>query len=289
MRRGRLSVTLAIPLLSASLLASGPVALGQGATDPSPAPTSTPVPEHTVHFDGFAFSFADDLASSVNVSTLLGERSGGPSQPTPPSTLFSLYGRTRAPRVGGQRGQVQLFRVADLPADGYAAAQLRQLNEILDQRPDLDPATAGSPVSIPLLVDMDAAQGIRALATYVDTGEVTGIAFITAFIQDAYPYSSGSFTAIFQGRSLDGSTAILASFPLTTGLFPNDVPAALVDRVSTAKGWQRYQRQAMRTLAGAGPDAFSPPLASIWASIGSMTFAPEPASGASPSAAPSGG
>jgi hypothetical protein len=289
MRRGRLSLTLAIPLLSASLLASGTAALGQGATDPSPAPASTPVPEHTVAFDGFAFTFAGDLASSVNISTLVGDRSGGPSVPTPPSTLFSLYGRARAPKVGGQRGQVQLFRVADLPADGYAAAQLRQLNDILDQRPDLDPVTDGSPDTIPLLVDMDAAQGIRALATYVDTDEVTGIAFVTAFVQDAYPYSSASFTAIFQGRSVDGSTAILASFPLTTQLFPKEVPDALVQRVSSANGWQRYQRQAMRTLAGAGSDAFSPSLRSITALIDSMTFAPVPEPGASPSATPSGG
>lgn len=288
MRRGRPTLTLAIPLLAALILASGTTALGEGSTDPSPVPASTPVPVHLVAFDGFAFTFANGLAASVNVSTLIGDRSGGPSEPTPASTLFSLYGRGRAPKTGGQRGQVQLFRVADLPVDGYAASQLPLLNEILDQRPDLDPATDGSPESIPLVVDMNAAQGIRALATYVDTEDVTGIAFVTAFIQDTYPYSSASFVAIFQGRSVDGSTAILASFPLTTKLFPKEVSDALVEGVSSAKGWQRYQREAMRTLSGAS-DAFSPPLASIAALIDSMAFAPEPAPEASPSPAPSGG
>jgi hypothetical protein len=285
MRRGRPSLTLIVPLLAASLLASGPAALGQGTTDPSAAPVSTPLPEHTVAFDGLTFTFAGDLASSVNVSTLVGDRSGGPSEPTPPSTLFSLYGRGRAPKVGGQRGQLQLFRVADLPADGYAASQLGLLDQILDQRPDLDPTIDGSPESIPLVVDMDAAQGIRALATYVDTEDVTGIAFVTAFVQDTYPYSSTSFMAIFAGRSVDGSAAILASFPLTTKLFPKEIPDALVQRVSSAKGWPRYQRQAMATLSGAS-DAFFPSLASIAALIDSMTFAPEATAEPSPSAAP---
>lgn len=268
MRPRRALTVIAMSLLSAAMLLPSPAVLGQSPA--ASAPTSDVT--HRIAFDGFTFTFTDDIAQSVNVSTLTAGEPGGPTVPAPPSTTFSLYGATQTPRAGGSRGEVQLFRVSDLQADRTLSKSLRDLQSILDERPDLDTTAEGSPQDIPLVIDIGAAQGIRVLATYVDTGEMTGVTFVTAFVQDTYPYTAGAFTAVFEGFSTDGSTAILATFPLTTTLFPNEVPIGLVERVSTNAGWQRYQRQALATLNEAGAAAFSPSLASISVLIASMAF-----------------
>ncbi len=268
MRPRRVLTVIAMSLLSAAMLLPGPAVLGQSPAAPGPTSGVT----HRIAFDGFTFTFTKDIAQSVNVSTLTAGEPGGPTVPEPPSTMFSLYGATRSPRAGGGRGEIQLFRVSDLQADRSLSKSLRDLQSILDQRPDLDPTAEGSPQEIPLVIDFDAAQGIRVLATYVDTGEMTGVTFVTAFVQNTYPYTSDAFTAMFEGLSTDGSTAILATFPLTTTLFPKEVPTDLVARVSSNAGWQRYQRQALATLDEAGAAAFSPSLASISVLIASMAF-----------------
>jgi len=237
--------------------------------------------DHSVWFDGFGFAFSEDLGSSVNITTVIGDDPEvGPLEASAPSTRFSLYGPARTPRAGGQLGEVQLFRVDELAGYAYQSGELEALGTLLADRPDLDPAEEGSPESIPMLEDVGAAQGIRFLPTYVDSDQLAGIVFVTAFVQDTFPFSADSFTAVFQGISTDGSTAITASIPLTISVFPEEVTSAQIDRVFQPGGWERYVRQSLRKLREAPEEAFSPTIGAIKAMVGSMTFgdalAPEP-------------
>ncbi len=255
---------------------------------PVQAQDADPAAEHQVAFDGFGFAFTEELGSSVNITTVFGDDPDvGPTAPSAPSTLFSLYGPARTPRAGGQLGDVRLFRVADVAGYEVQSATLEELATLLAERPDLASGAAGSPESIQLLVDVGAAQAIRFLPTYVDSDQLSGIVFVTVFLQDTYPFSADSFTAVFQGISADGTTAVTASIPLTVSVFPEEVTSAQIDRVYQPGGWERYLRQSLRKLQQAPEEAFSPSIAAIGEMIGSMTFgvALEPA----PSASPDGG
>jgi hypothetical protein len=242
---------------------------------------------HSVWYDGFGFTFSEELGSSVNITDVIGDDPDvGPLAPSAPSTRFSLYGPARNPRAGGQRGTVELYRVDELSAYPAQTATLQALQALLADRPDLDPAADESPDSIPMLKDVGAAQAIRFLPTYVDADQLSGIVFVTAFTQDTFPFSDDSFTAIFQGISADGTTAITASIPLTIRVFPGEVSAAQIDRVFQEGGWERYLRQSLRRLRQAPEEAFAPSIGAIGAMVGSMTFTvgPEPTPSASPDA-----
>ena len=238
------------------------------------SPDPGPVPDvHVVAFDGFSFAFSDELASSVNITSVLGDPAQtGPLAPTAPSTRFSLYGSTRRPVPGGQRGDVQLFRVADREGYRFMSGQLDELAALLADRPDLTQGAEGAPASIPLLEDEGAAQAIRFLPTYVDTDDLAGIMFVTAFAQDTYPFTRDSFTAVFQGISTDGTLAVTARFPLVIDVLPEEPSAELLDRVFAPGGWEPYLRRTLRRLAQAPADAFAPPIGSIGTLIGSMAF-----------------
>jgi hypothetical protein len=269
-------------LLLAGLLLAGPA----HAQSPDPGVELLP---HGVFFDGVGFLFSDELGASVNVTTLLGDaQDSGPFAPEPPSLRFSLYGPARTPRTGGQTGEVQVMLVADLEAMDYEARLLGELRSLLADRPPLGQGEAGSPGSIPLLVDENAAQGVRARAVYVDTEALSGVLFVTAFIQNTYPFSDDSFRAVFEGLSNDGTLAVHASFPLVASGFPRTISSELADRVQTEDGWRRYAQQVARRLDRASDGSFAPSLTAIDGLVRSIRIQGVSAPGPSPSASPAG-
>jgi hypothetical protein len=225
---------------------------------------------NVVAYDDISFVLPEDVASSVNITRLLGDDPDvGPLAPEPPSTRFSLYGEVGRPVPGGQRGRIAVYRAADLAAYPATLAVAEELTALLEARPDLASDADGAPDQIPLLDDEGAGQAIRFLPTYVDTDAMSGVVFVTAFAQDTFPFSRGSFVAVFQGISADGSAYIAASIPLTIDSFPAEPTAEQIDRV-LGGGWQTYLRRSLRRLAETPAEGFTPSIASIGTLFGSI-------------------
>lgn len=254
----------------------------------------------TVSLDGVGFSFERVLGTSVNISQVPG-RSPDAQQldgPQPPHLAFTLYGRRaedkRIPRPIDAPGVVRFYHTADLAPYELQAQQLAALRTLLSERPDPATLTAigpdGSVDPLPFLVDFSAAQAIDARVAYVDTPQLAGVAYLTVFRQDVYPFTAGDFWYTFQGLSTDGTWYVSADFVITASMFPARIGIKEANRIaSSPKRWAAYLRSSLATLDGAEPSAFTPPLTSVDALVESITFGAVPASQATPlpSTAPS--
>ncbi len=243
----------------------------------------------TVAFEGVGFTFDQALGTSVNITQVPGE----PPSPDEPFSLgprhlaFTPYGPrqegAKVPRPIDAPGVVRFYRTADLTDYDWASRQLEGLTSLLDQRPDLASRTAdgddGSTESLPFVLDGSAGQAIDARAHYVETPQLAGIAYVTVFRQDVYPFAASDFWYTFQGLSLDGAWYVAVDFAIEAGMFPAKVSRKDAKRMNSAKRWARYVDQSGETLNAAAPDAFKPPLTSIDALVESITFEAAPATG----------
>ncbi len=227
----------------------------------------------TVSFDGNGFTFGEALGVSVNITQVPGGPPGGdgPSALGPGRLTFTLYGPrqegTKVPRTFSAPGNVRFFRTADLEGHDWQSRQLAELQSLLAERPDLAPYTAagqgGASLPLPFVLDGSAAQAIDARVRYIDTPELAGIAYLTVFRQDLFPFAAGDFWYTFQGLSTDGEWYVAADFEVEADMFPEKVGQKDVRAVRTAKKWMAYQEQSVQTLDAAAADAFTPPLSSI--------------------------
>ena len=112
---------------------------------------------------------------------------------------------------------------------------------------------------LPFLPILPAGQVIRAQAQYVETSALQGIAYITAYRQDAFPFVSGDFLYTYQAVTRDGSHYVSVIFPLATGLFPETVPADFDYDAFIAELESNYN-QAIATLNSGGSADFAPAL-----------------------------
>ena len=140
--------------------------------------------------------------------------------------------------------------------------QAEQLQAILAEQPDpasLAEGGEGLPYMPPVI---EAANLTSVVVAYVDMPGMSGITYLTAFGQDAYPFTSDRFQYVFQGLSTDGRWYVSAIFWLTTDLFPEKVTnkqaAGIrgelegVWRVPHEEPRDAGRRRAGRVLAGAG-------------------------------------
>lgn len=250
----------------------------------------------SVTFDGVGFSFDRTLGSSVNVNRVPGVEPEDPESIDVPDArhiAFSLYGSraelARVPRVADTDGVVRVYETADLDGYGLASERLEQLRTILADRPDL--ATFMQVTDdvggeeLPFLPVVGAGQAIRARAQYIDTPEVSGIAYVTAFRQDIYPFGADDFWYTFQGLSADGSRYISVSRILEADMFPERVSIREANRIAARiSRWVRYVTESTATLNAASPTAFTPPLTSLDALVRSITFGSVPTSTVTPEA-----
>ena len=237
---------------------------------------------HTaVRFDGVGFALDASLGSSVN-STLV---PGDPPEaqmlccPHPASLVFTVYdaraeGR-RVPRVGDASVTVRAYRTADLAGYQEVGARAAALEALLAERPDLAASTAAGTDALPFLPGFEAAQVLRAAPTYVDAPGVSGIAYLTAYAQDLFPFSSDSIWYTFQGLSTDGEWYVAVLAMLDTGLLPEQVTDRQVQRARS--DWEAYLARTVQKLEGAGPGAFTPTLTAVDALVRSLTFGEQPA------------
>ncbi len=113
---------------------------------------------------------------------------------------------------------------------------------------------------LPFVVDFAAGQAIVARVGYVETPELSGVAYLTVFRQDVYPFTAGDFWYTFQGLSTDGTWYVSADFVITASMFPTKLNIKDANRISSsAKRWAEYLRTSLATLDGADPSAFTAP------------------------------
>jgi hypothetical protein len=239
-------------------------------------------PTSTVSFDGVGFTFDRALGESVSISRVPGEPPDRPhvAAPSPRHLAFTLFGpraeSARVPRPIDAGGVVRVYRTEDLPRYAWASGKLEELESLLAARPDLATRTAladdGGIDPLPFVADSSAAQAIIARAQYVDTPDLSGIAYLTVFRQDVFPFAAADFWYTFQGLSDDGEWYVAVDFIIEAGMFPERVTARDARRVSTARRWADYVNRSLLTLNEAAPDAFTPPLSSIDALVRSITF-----------------
>jgi hypothetical protein len=236
----------------------------------------------TVIFDGVGFTFDEVLGASVNITEVPAQPpiEDGISFPSPAHLAFTVYGPraedTKAPRTISAPGVVRYYRTADLADYWWPTQQLENLQTLLETRPDLatftTPGEFGFGQPLPFVLDGSAGQAIHAVPHYVDTPDLAGIAYLTAFRQDTFPFAADEFWYTFQGLSPDGSWYVAVDFRVEAEMFPTKVGQQQAKRISTLKQWLRYQDQSLQKLDGASPDAFTPPLEAVDALIASVTF-----------------
>jgi len=262
-------------------------------------PTHAQGDTSSVRFDGVGFEFDHSLGRSVNIARVPGQRLTGPSlggEAAPAHLTFSLYQRLaesrRPPRVFGVPGTVRVYATSALEGYPKASRELSRLQGLLAERPD--PATLEAiddrqVVDMPMLpVDEAAAQVIAARVGFVDTPELTGIAYVTGFRQDLFPFTRDDLQYTFQGLSNDGRWYVAVNWNLRATMLPRRFSNRQAQRIGrNARTWERYVRQTVATLDAAQASAFRPSLESLDAMVRSIDFESVVPSSASPSASPS--
>jgi hypothetical protein len=236
----------------------------------------------TVSVDGVSFSFGPEIGKSVDI-TQVPERTDEQAQLVPPDgphLTFTLYGPRpeggRTPRVGLADASVRAYRIADLAGIEVSNRQVEALRALLEDRAalaDFMAVTEDGYEPLPHLpVETAAAQALHARATFIDTAELTGIAYLLGYRQDVFPFRAGDFFYTFQAMSTDGEWYVSGDFALEADGFPEEVTQR--DARSIARRWVAYLEQTVQQLDSAAPDAFSPPLTAIDALIGSIALEP---------------
>jgi hypothetical protein len=268
---GRTASAILAALTSAVL---GAAALG--------APASAQDQAATVAFDGVTFAFSPELGVSVNASRVPGQPTErlGIVPPDAPHITFTLYGTARegerSPRIGWDDSTVRAYRIADIAGYPEASQQVEAVRALLADRSSLAghitvTEDGGEPLPhLPL--DTAAAQALRARATYVDTEDLSGIAYLVGYRQDVSPFAAGDFWYTFQALSDDGEWYVSGDFVVEASGFPERIRPR--DQRGIVRRWTSYLEKSVATLDAAAPDTFRPSLASIDALIDSIAFEP---------------
>lgn len=273
-----------IALVTASLLAIAAPIQAQDATS-------------SVAFDGVGFDFSHTLGRSVNILRV--PRQGADELPlgegAPAHIVFSLYPRQsesrRVPALWDLPGSVNAYRTTALGGYAVATHQMTELQRILADRPEpaiLEAGMVDGTAPLPYMpVAEEAAQALVARVGYVDTPEVSGIAYVTGYRQDTYPFARDDLWYSFQGLSTDGWWYVSVTWRLRADMFPRRVTQADARRVAnSASRWERYIRDSQATLDAAAPTDFTPSLDTLDALVRSLDFDSVVAPSPSPSGAP---
>jgi hypothetical protein len=236
-----------------------------------------------VSFDGVAFAFSPELGESVDSTRVPGQPTDQQQEVVPadaPHVTFTLYGPAqegeRTPRVGFTGASVRAYRLADLADYDAPSEQVEELRALLEDRSALAGfMTVSEEIGRPLPhvpVDTAAAQVLRARATFIETTDLTGIAYLIGYRQDFVPFAAGDFVYTFQALSNDGEWYVCGDFFVEAAGFPERIRAR--DARDAARRWEAYLGESVATLDAAAPDTFSPPLTAIDALIGSIVIVP---------------
>lgn len=254
-----------------TILAIGFAVFGAAAVSAQDQPVRE---NNTISFNNFEFSFG--LATNVNVIQYPGDPVdlSQPGGAQPPYTEFRLYNGIEAPDFALESvGSIRVFDTRELGGYVFANNQLVALQDILERRPDLTMYETVednlSAINLPFLPTFPAGQVLRARAHYLETEDLSGIAFVTAYAQDASPFVSTNFLYTFQGISSDGRYYVSAIFPLVTTLFDDQIPSDFSYETFIA-GLTDYMIESIGRLNAGTPSDFVPALDAMDAIIQSF-------------------
>jgi heat shock protein HslJ len=231
---------------------------------------------NTVSFNGFSFTFGDDLATNVNISQFAGDATDlqQPGGPEAPHTEFVLYNERPAPEsfldgVGG----IRVYNSADFAGYTEQTARATNLQTLTAAQSDLSAfmTVSDTPNELPFLPVFGASQVIRARAQYVQNEAVSGVSYITVYRQDVSPFLADEFLYTFQGFSADGLYYVSVVFPISATVFPTELGADF-DMAAFEAGFNDYLTESVNQLNNALPEEFSPSLATLDTVISSFSF-----------------
>jgi heat shock protein HslJ len=232
---------------------------------------------NTISYGGFSFSYPMELGSSVLISQIPGDAADleVPGGPRPPQVVFSIF--NELPEGGVEFGPnvIRVFNTRDVQQYELANAELADLQNLLATDVDLVEYTQvnadGITQELPYINPIAGAQTVIGLPKYVQGNGLRGIAYVTAYRLDVYPFLADSFVYVFQGVSDDGQYAVSASFNVTTDLFEAEVPEDF-DYDAFSADYTNYLTTSRETLNAAAPTSFTPSLDTLDQVIGSITL-----------------
>ena len=231
---------------------------------------------NTASMNGLGVSFPSSFATSIVGVPFAGDALDNmyPGGPQPAYTDLMFFTEPPAPQSLLEHGGVRMVHVADAADYEFTQGQIDALAALLAERPDLTEfmksADNLSEITLPFLPTFPAAQVLRARAEYVETPELNGIVYVTAYRQDASPLLASEFLYTFQGLTPDGITYVAAVFPVTAPDFPAEFPADF-DYDAFIAGINDYFAESIATLNAADGEAFVPALSTLDGIIQSIT------------------
>lgn len=231
----------------------------------------------TVTVADFSFPLDPTFAANVNITQYPGDSPEfGPGFADAPHVRFDFYTELGLPDTAFDSiAGVRLYNVADLTDYPWLAMQADALKALIAERPDLsqwdrrDETGAYFDV-LPYIPTLPHGQILRARLHYVESADVSGIAYITYSNASPEPFLANMFTYTFQGVSADGEWYISASFPITAPMFPTE-PEPVEPDVFYGQ-WPQYVTETIAALEQAAPSDFAPSLAALDAFVGTFNF-----------------
>ena len=232
---------------------------------------------HTIAVDGFSFPFDPAFAANVNIAQYPGDPPEfGPGFADAPHVRFDFYTELGLPDTAfNSLAGVRLYRSADLEAYPFLAMQADALQSLVTEGPDLALFEArnaeGSYLDVvPYIPTLLHGQILRARLHYVETEQISGIAYITYSNAAREPFLANYFTYTFQGVSADGQWYISASLPILAPMFPTE-PEPIEPEVFYNQ-WAEYMTESVAALEGAAPGDFTPSLDTLYNLVQTFSF-----------------
>ncbi|GEM_PF-410633 len=235
-------------------------------------------PVNTVNFNGVSFAYDAAFASNVTVTTFAGDDPAlqQPGATQPPYVEFRLFNAFPNESLFDVPLALRVYDLAAMDAYTDSLAEVDQLRALLADRPDLTTfeisgTTAES--ALPFLPVPPAAQVVRALTSYVDTPQLSGIAYVTSYRQDASPLLTGDLFYTVQALSANDGYYVVGVLNFETSLFPADLPADfnLDDFVANIDA---YFDQSIVSINQADASAFTPSLNVLTDVINTLSLPP---------------
>jgi hypothetical protein len=263
-----------LTLIALLLLVSAVLPISMAAQDETSA---------TFTFGAVSFALDPDLANDAEAEFLESTASGSPGPYDNPSSQFIRlldYVAFEESRFAVEP-IIQVWDRSELAAYRSYNTQVTRLIDLLSDEPNLAQFTAfvggdyDSTEHLPYLpASTGAVQILAAQPEYLETGDLTGIRYVTYFTpQPGYPLedNEAQFAYTFQGVTTDGAHYIAAHFPVKTNLFPPMLDDAF-DLAAFQANYSSYLLNNVDSLNDQSESAFNPPLSALDDFIGTINI-----------------